>query len=243
MKKEDVINKLRIDQDYYGDFGKKYLSNSDIGTLLTNPLALGKQQAMRPAFLVGGYFHTAILEPDKLKKYRVIPSSTRNTKVYKEMSGGELCLLQHEVDAIEKLSDTMLDNKVCQAMIRDSNTEYESPEIKEIEGEMWKGKADIINHNEKLVIDLKTTADITKFKWSASKYNYDSQAYIYSELFGYEMVFIVIDKNTHQLGIFDCSPEFYAKGQDKVQRAVEAYRLFYKNKDFDPKQYFINKTL
>ncbi len=243
MKKEDVINKLRSDQDYYGDFGKKYLSNSDIGTLLTNPLALGKQQAQRPAFLVGGYFHTAILEPDKLKKYRVIPSSTRNTKVYKEMSGGELCLLQHEVDAIEKLSDTMLDNKVCQAMIRDSNTEYESPEIKEIEGEMWKGKADIINHNEKLVIDLKTTADITKFKWSASKYNYDSQAYIYSELFGYEMVFIVIDKNTHQLGIFDCSPEFYAKGQDKVQRAVEAYRLFYKNKDFDPKQYFINKTL
>jgi hypothetical protein len=108
---------------------------------------------------------------------------------------------------------------------------------------MWKGKADIINHNEKLVIDLKTTADIQKFKWSASKYNYDSQAYIYSELFGYEMVFIVIDKNTGQLGIFDCSPEFYAKGKDKVQRAVESYKLFYKNKDFDPKQYFINKTL
>ena len=55
----------------------------------------------------------------------------------------------------------MLDNDVCKAMIRDSNTEYETPGIKEIEGEMWKGKADIINHNEKLVIDLKTTADIT----------------------------------------------------------------------------------
>jgi len=243
MNKDSVIEKLRDDKAYYGDFGKKYLSNSDISALLTNPLALGKPSVPRPAFLVGGYFHTAILEPDKLKKYRVIPSSTRNTKVYKEMSGGELCLLQHEVDAIELMTDKMLDNKVCQAMIRDSNTEYESPEIKEIEGEMWKGKADIINHNEKLVIDLKTTADITKFKWSASKYNYDSQAYIYSELFGYEMVFIVIDKNTHQLGIFDCSPEFYAKGQDKVQRAVDAYRLFYKNKDFDPKQYFINKTL
>jgi len=243
MKKEDVIKKLRNDEHYYGDFGKKYLSNSDISTLLTNPLALGKASEMRPAFLVGGYFHTAILEPDKLKKYRVIPSTTRNTKVYKEMSGGELCLLQHEVDQIELMTDKMLSNIVCKSMIRDDNTEYETPAIKEIEGEMWKGKADIINHSEKLVIDLKTTADITKFKWSASKYNYDSQAYIYSELFGYEMVFIVIDKNTHQLGIFDCSPEFYAKGQDKVQRAVESYRLFYKNKDFDPKQYFINKTL
>jgi|TARA_R100001086_G_scaffold133156_1_gene69177 hypothetical protein len=243
MNKEDVIEKLRNDEDYYGAFGKKYLSNSDIGTLLTNPLALGKPTEQRPAFLVGGYFHTAILEPDKLKKYRVIPSSTRNTKAYKEMSGGELCLLQHEVDAIELLSDTMLANDVCKGLIRDSNTEYETPAIAEIEGEMWKGKADIVNHNEKLVVDLKTTADITRFKWSASKYNYDSQAYIYRMLFGYDMLFIVIDKNTHQLGLFDCSAEFYEKGKDKVQRAVEAYKLFYKQKDFDPKQYFINKTL
>ena len=57
------------------------------------------------------------------------------------------------------------------------------------------------------------------------------------------MVFIVIDKNTQQLGIFDCSDEFYATGKDKVQRAVEAYKLFYKQKDFDPKQYFMNQTL
>ena len=112
MKKEDVIKKLRNDEHYYGDFGKKYLSNSDISTLLTNPLALGKASEMRPAFLVGGYFHTAILEPDKLKKYRVIPSTTRNTKVYKEMSGGELCLLQHEVDKIELMVDKMLSN-IC----------------------------------------------------------------------------------------------------------------------------------
>ena len=243
MKKEDVIEKLRDDEHYYGDFGKKYLSNSDISALLTNPLALGKPSEPRPAFLVGGYFHTAILEPNKLKKYRVIPSSTRNTKAYKEMSGGELCLLQHEVDQIELMSDKMLSNKVCKGLIRNKSNEYEQPSICKLEGEMWKGKADIINHEEKLVVDLKTTNDITKFKYSASKFNYDSQAYIYSKLFGYEMVFIVIDKNTHQLGIFDCSDEFYERGKDKVQRAVEAYKLFYKQDGFDPTQYFINKTL
>ena len=42
-------------------FGKNTLSNSDIYTLLTNPLALGNLVEPRPAFLVGGYFHTAIL--------------------------------------------------------------------------------------------------------------------------------------------------------------------------------------
>ena len=243
MDKDEAIEKLRDDANYYGNFGKKYLSNSDISTLLTNPLALGKPMAPRPAFLVGGYFHTAILEPDKLKKFKIVESSTRNTKAYKEMSGGELCLLQHEVDAIEIMTDKMLNNEICNGLIRDSNTEYEVPGITELEGHNWKGKADIVNHNEKLIIDLKTTADLNKFKYSASKYNYDSQAYIYSKLFGYEMLFIAIDKNTHQIGIFDCSPEFYARGKDKVERAVQAYELFYKSEGFDPEQYFITKTL
>jgi len=243
MNKQEVLKALENDSNYYGDFGKKYLSNSDISTLLTNPLALGQGLAPRPAFLVGGYFHTAILEPDKLKNFKIVEATTRNSKAYKEISGSEMCLLKHEVDQIELMTEKMLNNEVCRDLIRSGNVEYERPEIVELEGQMWKGKADIVNHDEKLIIDLKTTADITKFKYSASKYNYDSQAYIYSKLFGYEMLFIAIDKNTHQIGIFDCSPEFYARGEDKVKRAVEAYELFYKSEDFDPKQYFLTKTL
>ena len=243
MNKQEALKALEDDSNYYGDFGKKYLSNSDISTLLTNPLALGQKMANRPAFLVGGYFHTAILEPEKLKNFKIVEATTRNTKAYKEISGGEMCLLKHEVDQIELMTEKMLSNEVCRDLIRSGNVEYEQPEITELEGQLWKGKADIVNHDEKLIIDLKTTADITKFKYSASKYNYDSQACIYSKLFGYEMLFIVIDKNTHQIGIFDCSPEFYARGKDKVERAVQAYELFYKSEDFDPKQYFLTKTL
>ena len=243
MNKQEALKALEDDSNYYGDFGKKYLSNSDISTLLTNPLALGQKMANRPAFLVGGYFHTAILEPDKLKNFKIVEATTRNTKAYKEISDGEMCLLKHEVDQIELMTEKMLSNEVCRDLIRSGNVEYEQPEITELEGQTWKGKADIVNHDEKLIIDLKTTADITKFKYSASKYNYDSQAYIYSKLFGYDMLFIAIDKNTHQIGIFDCSPEFYARGKDKVERAVQAYELFYKSEDFDPKQYFLTKTL
>ena len=243
MNKQEVLKALEDDTNYYGDFGKKYLSNSDISTLLTNPLALGQKMANRPAFLVGGYFHTAILEPEKLKNFKIVEATTRNTKAYKEISDGEMCLLKHEVDQIEVMTEKMLNNEVCRDLIRSGNVEYERPGITELEGQLWKGKADIVNHDEKLIIDLKTTADITKFKYSASKYNYDSQAYIYSKLFGYEMLFIAIDKNTHQIGIFDCSPEFYARGKDKVERAVQAYELFYKSEDFDPKQYFLTKTL
>ena len=34
MDKEDILRRLKNDNDYYGDFGKKFLSNSDIKTLL-----------------------------------------------------------------------------------------------------------------------------------------------------------------------------------------------------------------
>ena len=243
MNKKAIIKKLKEDEHYYGDFGKQYLSNSDIRTLLNNPLALGEQSKPSPAFLVGGYFHTAILEPNKLKKYKVIESSTRNTKAYKEMSGGELCLLQHEVDKIELMTERIMENDICRGLIRGIDVEYEKPGIAELEGQMWKGKADIVNHNEKLIIDLKTTKDINSFKRSAYRWNYDSQAYIYSKLFGYEFVFIAIDKESHQIAVMDCSPEFYESGKDKVKRAVEAYDLFYKTDGFDPSQYFINLTL
>ena len=243
MKRKEELAKLKEDEHYYGKFGKQFLSNSDISKLLTNPLSLGEAQKQIPAFLVGGYFHTAILEPEKLKKYRIVEASTRNTKAYKEITGGEMCLLQSEVDKLEVMIDTMMSNEVCKSLIQGDNVEYEVPGIAEIKGKLWKGKADIVNHDEKLIIDLKTTADITKFRYSAQKYNYNSQAYIYRELFGYEMLFIVIDKTTHQIGIYDCSPEFYAKGEDKVERAVEAYKLFYENPDFKPENYFINQTL
>ena len=135
MKKSAIINKLREDEHYYGKFGQQYLSNSDIKTLLKNPLDLHKPTKSNPNFLIGGYFHTAILEPNKIKKFKIIESSSRNTKVYKEMSGGELCLLQHEVDKIELMVDTIMQNNVCKDLIRNKNVEYEVPGLKEIEGE------------------------------------------------------------------------------------------------------------
>ena len=245
-QKQKILKKLNNDEHYYGDFGKQFLSNSDIYYLLKDPLKFQQQQAKSPAFLVGGYFHTCILEPDKLEKFTVIPSATRNTKVYKDMSGGELCLLQHEVDMIELMRNKVMENDICADLIMGTDgklNDFEVPMVTELFGNKWKGKADIVNHNEKLVIDLKTTADIDKFQYSANKFNYDSQAYIYSKLFGYEFLFIVIDKNTHQIGMFDCSPQFYERGEDKVRRASEAYDLFYNTKEFDPKQYFISKTL
>ena len=243
MTKKEILKRLENDEDYYGEFGQQYLSNSHIATLLKNPLSLHEPSRQTPAFLIGGYFHTAILEPDKLKKFKIVQSHTRNTKVYKEISDGELCLLQHEVDQIVLMVDKVLANNVCKDLIRGEKVEYEIPGISEIEGELWKGKADIINHDERVIVDLKTTSDIDNFRYSASRYNYDSQAFIYRKLFGYDMLFITIDKQTHQIKICECSDAFYEKGREKVQEAVAQYKLFFKSPEFDPKQFFKTEIL
>jgi len=243
MKRKEIIDKLRSDEHYYGDFGKQYLSNSDIKTLLSNPLALRTPVKNNPYFVIGGYFHTAILEPDKLKNFKVIESSSRNTKKYKEISEGEVCLLEHEVDQIEALVESVMENDVCRDLIYNENCKFEEPQITELFNQLWKGKADIVNHEEKLIIDLKTTSDLDNFRWNAKKYNYDSQAYIYRKLFGYEFIFIAIDKKTGRIGLFDCSDSFYNSGMDKVEKASHEYDLFYNTEGFDPQQYFINETL
>ena len=223
MDKQEIIEKLRDDENYYGEFGRQYLSNSDIRALLNNPLDFKKPSEPSAAFVVGGYFHTCILEPHKLDKYKVIKATTRNTKAYKELSGGEICLLEHEADDIELMREKVLANDLFNELITEGNVEYEVPGLIELEGMLWKGKADIVNHTNQLVIDLKTTSNIQQFKSSSYKYNYDSQAYIYSQMFGYELVFIVIDKKTHQLRLFDCSDQFLQSGANKVAKAVPFY--------------------
>ena len=72
MNKEQVLQKLKNDEDYYGDFGNQFLSNSHVGKLLKDPLNVCKPSKPSPAFLVGGYFHTCILEPYKIDKYNYL---------------------------------------------------------------------------------------------------------------------------------------------------------------------------
>jgi hypothetical protein len=243
MQRNKILQILENDDEYYNGIGREFLSNSDIKILQTEPQKLKNPRENHVNFMIGKYLHTAILEPNKLKEFKIIEASTRNTKKYKDLSEGEICLLQHEVDNIEYMIEKIEKNKYFTDLMSGMKVEYEIPNIMELEGLMWKCKADIVNHDEKLIIDLKSTSDINKFRYSCSAYNYDSQAYIYSSMFGYEFVFMVIDKKTLKTGIFECSTEFYEAGQRKVKEAAEIYKLFYETDNFDPNQYFITKTL
>jgi hypothetical protein len=224
----NIIDILRDDNEYYRGVGRNYLSNSDIGVLLSNPKNYGVVREDNKNLAEGRYFHQLLLEPHKAVDVYHVDVSTRTTKEYKTYctdNNIEFCMLTKEKEEIERLVSVMSGNIQFFEQIYKTGNVYEEPSVAEIHGMMWKGKADIVT--DECIIDLKTTSDINKFKYSAKSYNYDSQCYIYQQLFGKPLVFYVIDKLTAQLGVFRPSQDFIISGQAKVVKAVDVYNRYF----------------
>lgn len=241
----DILETLKDDKEYYSGVGRDYLSNSDIGTLLNNPQQFGVAREDNKALAEGRYFHQLMIEPHKAVGTPMCDASTRTTKEYKsycETLGLDFCMLKKECEEIENLVAIMKKNITFFDNIYRPDNKFEVPMIKEIHGKMFKGKADIVCSD--MLIDLKTTSDINKFKYSARAYNYDSQAYIYQTLFGKPLVFYVVDKVTNQLGIFHPTDNFIADGEAKVKRAIEIHdKYFGPNKTDDIANHYIDLLL
>lgn len=246
-KMEDVLASLGDDSKYYGEYGQQFLSNSDIGTLLNNPKEFRKPRPESKPLLEGRYFHTAILEPDKLKNFTLVDCASRNTKLYKEAleeSGEEMLMLTKEAEEIDSLTKSMISNYSFYESIYAEGNEFETPGIQEIKGHMWKGKCDIIMHKDEVLIDLKTTGKLDDFRFSAKRYNYDSQCFIYERIFGKPMIFYVIEKGTHRLGKYTPSVDFIRGGEQKLERALEVYgKFFAEDAPENVDNYFISEVL
>ena len=240
MDRLEVLKSLKNDQEYYTGIGKQFLSNSDVGTLLNNPTAFGTFRKDGKALAEGRLFHQLLLEPEKVVDFPVCDTSTRTTKEYKAFV--EFCMLTKEVAEVNRWVDAVRQNYSFYELIYGEGNQYEVPEITTFHDLPWKGKADIVT--PEFVVDLKTTGDINKFKYSARAYNYDSQCYIYQQLFGKPLVFLVVDKETCQLGMYKPSTEFVEYGAQKVERASQVYqRYFGQNASEDIINHYINEIL
>jgi len=240
-----IITKLRDDENYYGKVGSSYLSNSDIDALLNRPKDFKKKNEKTKPMLEGSYFHTSLLEPEKLINFEIVEASSRNTNLYKDAisnSKEDILLLRSEKEELDSLVSTIKSNLFFYDNIYADGNIYEEPAVMEMFGVNWKGKCDIITND--FLIDIKTTSKIDDFKWSAKKYNYDSQCYIYQQLFDKPLVFYVIDKSSHRLGVFEPSEDFILGGRDKVLRAVEVYNKFFsESATEDINNFYIVETL
>tara|TARA_R100000742_G_scaffold2112_1_gene394 strand:+ start:1172 stop:1966 length:795 start_codon:yes stop_codon:yes gene_type:complete len=241
-----IIKKLKDDAHYYGEFGQQYISNSDIKILLKEPAQFRVKVKDNENLAKGRLFHQLILQPDLAKDFPMVDVKTRGNE-YKEFlkeNGLEFALKTSEADEIKEMVDWFMDKKnpktiALKEYLFDFGAKYEVPMIKELHKDvMFKGKADCISQD--MIIDLKTTSDINKFANNANFYGYDSQSWIYQQLYTMPMVFFVIGKQKKQygttnedyfdIGVFNVSPEFLEQGREKVQHAMLHYEKYFSPK-------------
>lgn len=245
--KKDILAKMDDDGFYYGHLGKHALSSSSIKLLQTSPkkyyyITKYSKNETSPALRAGHLFHTAILEPEKYSDIKFIDVQSRNAKKFKEAveEYGE-CFTAKERSENERLIDAFFKNEQALQLITDCQTEV--PAIGEIDGLPFRGKADVLGKTG--IVDLKTTTDIRAFPYSAKKYGYDIQVYIYCQLFEIpytEFQFIALDKGTLDIAIYDVSEDFYLEGERKTLEAIDIYRTFFiDNADLD--SYTLRGTL
>ena len=237
MTDKKIIQKLKDDKHYYGDFGKQFLSNSDIQSLVLEPRQFHAPQPDNKNFVDGRYFHQLILEPNKVKDFKVCDASSRNSKTYKEYlieNNLEHAILEKETHQLKNMRDYMLGNLQFSDFINDPTAKYEVVSVKEIMGVKWKGKADIVTDTH--VFDIKTSSDVFKFPRNAINYFYHTQAYIYQELFEKPVVFLVIGKNKkkdrnneeyYDLGVFPMKEDTMSLAEETIVRAITTYKKWF----------------
>ena len=229
--KQELLKRMDDDSFYYGHLGKHALSSSSIKLLQSSPkkyyyvtqYGQAESQALRDGWL----FHTSILEPDVFNSQIFVDVQSKNTKKYKEALAehGKVFTMKEKSDA-ERLADAFLKNEQALKLITDCD--FEVPAVGEIDGLPFRGKADVLGKHG--IVDLNTTTDIRAFPYSAKKYGYDIQVYIYCQLFNVpytEFQFIALDKGTLDIAIYDVSEDFYLEGERKTLEAIDRYRMFF----------------
>lgn len=229
---ENELRKKMVDDDfYYGYLGKNALSSSSLKNLLKSPKAYASSldkseetQALRDGKLI----HLMALEPHRVAELSII-DSTKASKAYKEAvaeRGNEMVYTRSEFYNAQRITKTLEENEVVSYMMDGMETEV--PEIGMVAGVPFRAKADAISKDRSLIIDLKTTADIYKWESSARFFKYGLQAELYRQIFGAkEFIFVVIDKNTLDIGIFPVSEDTFEHGWRQIQEGVDIYRKYF----------------
>jgi hypothetical protein len=228
----ELLERMEDDSFYYGELNKLALSSSSLKQLLSSPKTYkfslqygsGESQALRDGWL----FHTAILEPEVFAAQTFIDVQSKNTKKFKEAKAeNPRVFTAKERSDADRLVDAFYRNEHAKELI--TKAEFEIPAIDNVLDFPFRGKADVLATNR--IVDLKTSSSNLKdFHYSANKYGYDVQCYLYCNLFGKthkEFVFLVLDKGSLDIGIFNCSEEFYFRGEQKVEKALDLYNKFF----------------
>lgn len=239
FKVSDIIPKMYDDVFYYGYLGQHALSSSSCKKLIESPksyaTSLTEGSPDSQALRDGRLTHLCVLEPHRLDEFTFVDGTkaSKSFKLTAEELGKDLVYTNLELNKAQKIAKAVLANEEAAALL--SGCEFEIPAIGEFMGLPFRGKADAKKGTT--IIDLKTTANIQDFEYSAKKYSYDLQAALYLDLFNADdFIFLVVDKRTLDVGVYTITAGFIDSGLQKLQEATDVYKNYIMS-DYDLEQY------
>ena len=242
-EKEEIVKRMDDDSFYYGYLGEAALSSSSIKSLVDSPVKykhyLTKDNSNIPALREGRLFHAMLLEYQKLPdKYAFVDASSRNTNKYKDVKAEnptKEVMLEKELRSMSYLIKCIESNYEASELLRDGIAEVAT--VGEIFDFPFRGKADYVKQGH--LIDVKTTSSIDSWLSAARyKWHYNVQAWLYMQLFSIQkFTFLVIDKSSGEIGIYECSEESLVEAEEKVKIACDNYSKYFYNKTDNVNEY------
>ena len=200
--------------------------------------ALAPGPKTRPLAL-GSLLHCAILEPDALpRRYVVTDLDRAGTKAWEALerdNPGRTVIKRPEMDEALRIRDAVFRHPTAAELLAPGGRDIEGsfywtdPEL----GIQRRGRADIIRHDMRVLVDLKSTesAHPRDFGHSARTYGYDWQDPYYRDgieaTLGWRaeaFVFIALEKEPPYLaGTYELLPEDVEAGAQAVRETLARY--------------------
>lgn len=174
------------------------------------------------AMRLGTLGHTAVLEPDELKKRHPVVSSRRTKEAQQLINDGFEPVLQSEMDTAEQMAESVRNHPEAAWLLSVGEAEQSLWWNDDEHGLRCKCRPDWWSGD--LVVDLKTTQDASPkaFAKSVANFGYHrQQAHYVKGTKCARFIFIVVEKTyPFQTAVYELDTEASAIGEDQRRRAM-----------------------
>jgi len=246
IKAKDLTNKqYHEDKDCFSSSQFK-LAKEDIEAFHKQYILGEKQNVSNPAFDIGTYYHTAVLEPETLDaECAVFLGKMRRGKewdAFKEEHEGKAIITKSDYAKADRLIQSTLGNTILQNLMEGGEAELSC--FTKVQGLDTKVRSDFIDVDRGFIFDLKSTTGNAKDYKSINKkiddLDYDLSAALYIDAFNtvlgkdvikdFYWVVATKDEEFANCQVYKATKKNLAVGRAKYMKAIEEIKRGYKNK-------------
>ena len=228
-----------------------HFSNSDISMALQSTALLewsnNAPSDGSDSVDLGTHVHCAVLEPDvflrdyvKMPDFGTSAAGKRNAEQFTENMQGKIILSTDTYKTVINMRDSILAHPVANKLLTSAG-ESEASIFSEIQGMKVKCRPDRMVDparfgGQHILVDVKKSADIDKFKFSVRDFGYHRQAAFYSDIY-YQLtgvrprfVFVVVGEKRsigrHPVRVFELPEEVVEIGRLQYLEGLEKCREY-----------------